>query len=891
MSETLIMAIVIYLGLMFLLAHWVEKRADWAQNLGNGANRYTLSLAVYCTAWTYYGSVGLASRSGLDFLAIYLGPVIAMPVWMHLGKRIIQITKSQRISTLAEFIAARYGKNRSLEILVAVFSIIGVLPYISLQIKALSESYGLLAGFEKGLRWWAYDPALYLTTLLLAFTLLFGTRYLEANKPRKGLVSVIAFESLFKLFALILSSTLVFRALYGQWEGFAEAMASIPVTHSSFQFSDSADWFWMLIASAFAFFLLPRQFQVGVVENNNINHLNRAAWLLPVYLLVINLPILPIVFSGERFLSSSFGGDYALLELSLISGGFAPILVFLGGFSAATSMIIVSSIALGNMLSTNVVLPALLARKGDNSLRGRILFLRRISLTLVFALAFLFYRSLSSQASLVSIGMVSFIAMMQFAPAFIGGLFWINGNIKGALLGISIGFAIWAILLLSPMLGIYDLSNFFIMAETQTGLGPLSLSIVLSLGTNSCFYILGSWHHLPNVREKIQAELFVRSQRFEKGLVEDSLWTAGTLFTDIRSLLMRFLGDRRTTEVLDRYARIHKIDWASNPKTDARMATYAERLLTEAIGPSSARIMVAQVVQESELGFQQVVDILEESKEIHRLNRNLQAKQRELEEATDKLLAANERLESFSKIKDDFLYTVTHELRTPLAAIRSQAELVRDTDDMDTEDQSRFLDNIVVDCERLTRLINDILDLERYESGNQKLSLSKHQIIEVIQAAVSSIDSLLREKHIQIHLDIAPSTPSTYLDFDRIQQVLINLLNNSIKYSPAGEGHIHITAYPFEHSIKVNISDNGSGISKDEMLLVFDKFYQVRNQTRKKPNGSGLGLAICRNIVQMHQGKIWIEPNLPQGTKVCITLPLYTPQSLKSHHLGTHSNS
>jgi signal transduction histidine kinase len=239
------------------------------------------------------------------------------------------------------------------------------------------------------------------------------------------------------------------------------------------------------------------------------------------------------------------------------------------------------------------------------------------------------------------------------------------------------------------------------------------------------------------------------------------------------------------------------------------------------------------------------------------------------------LQEANERLQEYSDIKDEFLYTVTHELRTPLTAIRTQAELLQDDEEMPQEDRQRFLDSMVKECERLTKLITNVLDLERFESGSQKLSLSQGNLQSTINAAVEGLEQLIHQKGIKLRVDISNQLPDIEFDHDRIHQVLVNLLSNAVKYCDAEKGEIIITAYRLDNTIKVNVIDNGSGINEDESALVFDKFYQVKNQTRKKPSGSGLGLAICKNIIQMHHGSIWVENDANLGTRFSFTLPLY----------------
>lgn len=886
-SITLVILSVAYLVILFFVAQWAENRQllNWKRT---GAYIYALSIGVYCSAWTFYGSIGRAATSGIDFLAIYIGPILVIPLWWILVRKISRIVKVQHITSLADFLASRYGKNQQIGTLVSILTIITITPYIALQLKAIGDSFEVISGTSQGT---IIEPVLITTIALCVFTLIYGMRYLSGNEPKTGMVTAVALESLVKLGAFLIGGiALIWFAFGGTTSIFQEAAQNPELTKLFSTASlERSDWFWMMLVSGIAIILLPRQFQMAIIENRDERHLKKAMWLIPLYFLLINLFVLPIALAGRIHLPESIRPDYYFLNLtSVFSNNFTTGLLFFGGFSAATSMIIVSSLSLGNMLSTNVILPTFLRPSKDKNYSSKILYIRRASLAIIFILAYAYYHYLAYNVPLVSIGLTSFVGIAQLAPAFFGGLFWRDANRKGAIAGILSGFAIWMYALILPTFftnmgwnPTFLESGFFSIESLSPnhfgavfGLSPLSSTILISLLVNSFMFFGISMLTTATKIERNQAEIFVNIFKISRRNYDQAgIWQANVPFLDIKSLLVNFLGDSRTALVLDRYARINGIDFSDHRKADPRMISYAERLLTEAIGPASARIMIASVAKGEEISIHEVMDILRESKEVLQLNRELRNKHDELEEATQNLKLANTRLIEYSDIKDEFLYTVTHELRTPLTAIRAQAEILADEDDMPKQDQQVFLNSIVKECERLTNLITNVLDLEKFESGSQQLNLTKESLQEVINEAVEGLQHLMAERKIRLHNQIVGSHVQFYFDKDRIIQVMVNLISNAIKFCNPERGEIILNAYEFNNEIKVDVIDNGTGIKGEEVELVFDKFYQIKHQTRKKPTGSGLGLAICKNIIQMHGGKIWVQPEPNGGTRFSFTLP------------------
>ncbi|MFP5304507.1 MAG: hypothetical protein ACLGI7_01625, partial [Gammaproteobacteria bacterium] len=424
----------LYLGLLFVIALVVDRRAAEGRSLIASPTIYALSLAVYCTSWTFFGSVGLAATQGVAFLPTYLGPTLMALLWPTLLVKCLRIAKRDRITTIADFIASRYGKRRGLAALVAVICVIGVLPYIALQLKAVAASFTLLTGGSVAVQGGLFaDTALVIALVMAVFTMIFGTRHLDAMERHEGLVAAIAFESVVKLIAFLAVGLFVVYALFdGARDLFARAAAD-PQLARLWHFEASAggwfDWTLLIGLSMAAIMLLPRQFQVAVVENVDEAHVRRASWLFPAYLLAINLFVLPLACAGVLLLGDTVAADTYVLALPLQAGqSWLALFVFIGGTSAATGMIIVETTALATMISNDLVLPGLLHRARAADIGRWLLLIRRAAIVLVVLLGYLYFRIAGEARSLVSIGLISFAAVAQLTPAFIGALYWRNGT-------------------------------------------------------------------------------------------------------------------------------------------------------------------------------------------------------------------------------------------------------------------------------------------------------------------------------------------------------------------------------------------------------------------------------------------------------------------------------
>lgn len=900
-SLTLIFCSLLYLAVLFGIAYWAERRSRAGLSIVNNPYLYALSLAVYCTAWTFYGSVGRAASEGIEFMAIYIGPTLSAPLWWVVLRKIIRICKVQRITNIADFISARYGKNRGLGVLVTLFCILGIIPYISIQIKAIANSFAVFSGLPVATSATSFfgDQAFFATLLLAVFAILFGTRKLEATERHEGMVTTIAFESLVKLVAFVAVGAFVTFSLFDGPADIFRRAAAVPALREEFTFGQghsTGDWFWYCLLSGFAVLFLPRQFQVAVVENVDEKHLNKAMWLFPIYLFVINLFVLPVAFGGYLLLGQTAGADSYVLSLPLQNGQTGlTLLAYLGGFSAATSMIIVETTALSVMISNNAVMPLLLNRPRWQKRFGAspgafVLNVRRLAILSLLLLAYTYYREVASQLSLVAVGMISFAAVAQFSPAIIGGLFWKRGAKAGARLGLIAGAIIWFYTLVVPTL-VPAFLPLSLLADGPFGLAllkpqslfgltqydPIAHSVFWSLLVNVVGYVWGSLRKSQSALDHNQAVLFVDVFTLAKANESPAVWKGKALVTDLQRLLTTFFGLPQAQHVVGRYIRRNRLD-AAEPYADPRLVAYTERLLAGAVGSASARMLVASVATEEPIRVDEVIQILKTSQELLSVNKELKRKSTELQQLTQRLSDANERLKAADQQKDDFLSTVTHEIRTPITSIRALTEILHDNDDIDEDTRRHFLGTVIKEAERLTRLINQVLDLERIESGRHRLTLETVAVDDIVRESVEAVMPLAIDKNLFVNVQNQHQPLTVLADRDRIMQVTINLLSNAIKFSDEGSAPILVRTHGENQSCVVSVTDHGAGIDPVYHGLIFEKFYQAKSTDTNGAKGSGLGLAISRKIIELHNGMLSVESTPGQGSTFAFKLPLLGEQ-------------
>jgi signal transduction histidine kinase/Na+/proline symporter len=890
-SAALLLILFFYLALLFFVAHWAEKKTNsrWANN----PYIYSLSLAVYCSAWTYYGSIGVAATSGLNYLPVYIGPVIIIPAWIIILRKIIRISRLNKISSIADFISLRYGNSRFMGALVTLICLFGILPYIALQLKAISETFHVVTNTAAASDF-IDDTTTYVAIALALFSSYYGTRYVDASEKRKGIVTAVAMESVLKLtFFLLVGIYVTFFVFDGFDDIYNKAvlLEDFRKKNTIGGLPQAINWFFLCILSLFAIFLLPRQFQMGVIENNRESHIKTAVWMFPLYLLAINIFVHPIAWGGNiLFNGSGVNPDtYSLLIPQYFNNRVVTVLVFLGGFSAAISMIVVSSIGLSTMVSNNILIPygflGTLKSGEQHENTKRIVNIRKVSIFSLIILSYFIYRVIVLEYDLFSIGLVSFVVIAQLAPGFFGAIFWRRGSRTGVAAGMIAGFIVCTYTLLIPYAnGITNISSTF-NSEGLYGisllrplalfgldyLSPVPHALFWSLFFNSIIYMAVSVSFKGNYRERNYAEMFIDIDKYITMHENAFIWKGTAYKTDIYKILKRFLGEDRTKRALNIFNAKYGVD-SSQEMADARLIKFAENLLTGHIGTASAKILISSVVKEEEITLPEVLKILEESKENIIINKKLTETSNELKVITAQLQEANEKLIKKDRQKDEFLDTVTHELRTPITAIKAASEILYDDDEIPEGIKKQFLQNIISESDRLNRLIDKILDLEKFETGTQTINPSYNNLQATVQKAIEPLKQLIKNKGITV---ICESEKINALyDEDRIVQVVTNLLSNAIKFCPEGGGYITINIKQVNDYALASFTDNGKGINPEDMENIFDKFYQSDNQNLKKPVGSGLGLAISRQIIEHHHGKIWAENSKEGGACITFTLPL-----------------
>jgi Na+/proline symporter/nitrogen-specific signal transduction histidine kinase len=897
-----------YLGLLFAIAFYADKRADAGRPVIANAYIYSLSLAVYATAWTFYGSVGRAASDGIGFLPIYIGPTLMIALWWIVVRKMLRISKRNRITSLADFIASRYGKSALLGGIVTVIAVIGILPYISLQLKAVSNSFTILMQYPEivmptkvGTLPLAQDTALWVALILAAFTILFGTRHLDAAEHHQGMVAAIAFESLVKLLAFLAVGVFV---TFGIYNGFGDLFARAAAEPNLAEMltplegvaGGYASWVWLTILSMLAILFLPRQFQVTVIENVDEKHLNKAIWLFPLYMLAINVFVLPIAFGGLlRFQDGNVDADTFVLTLPMAEKReLLALLVFIGGLSAATGMVIVETIALSTMVCNDLLMPVLLRlrslRLNERADLTRLLLgIRRGAIVSILLLGYLYFKLAGEAYALVSIGLISFAAVAQFAPAILGGIFWKGGTRRGALCGLVAGFAVWLYTLLLPALarsgwvpaGVLEHGPWGIELLKPialfglAGLDQITHAMIWSMLANVGAYVGVSMCVSQSADEHRQASLFV--DVFGKGGEASGarFWRGSASVPDLYNLLARFIGTASADSAFSEYALARGLRWPDEQLTaDAELVHYVEVQLAGAIGAASARIMVASVVKEEALSIDEVREILDEASQVVFYSHRLEQKSRELEKASAELREANERLKELDRMKDDFLSTVTHELRTPLTSIRTFTDLLSRDAALDLAQRRKFLSIISKEAERLTRLINQLLDVAKIESGRAEWHETRVDMREVISDTVAAMEQLFHEKGIRVELEIPERVSPVLADLDRIVQVMLNLLGNAVKFCDPGNGWIGVRVTEYDGVVRVDVRDNGPGIRPQDRDVIFEKFRQGGDTLIDKPSGTGLGLSISRHIIEHHRGRIWVESSADEGACFSFTLPL-----------------
>lgn len=641
----IILISIAYLMLLFAIAYYGDK-SDTGQRWANHPLVYSLSLAVYCSSWTFYGAVGRASTTGWEFMATYVGPVIIFLFGWRMIEKIILVSKQQNITTIADFISSRYGKSQSLAVMVTVIAVLGTMPYIALQLKAVAISYNAIApgtteALSKG-----SDTALFVALLMAIFSILFGTRHIDATEHHPGLVLAVAFESVIKLTAFLAVGFFVVFYLFEGPGNMLSAVSEQLRFNPNFQSPFAGSFATEIILACAAVICLPRQFHVTVVENTNPRSLLTARWLFPLYLILLGVFVLPIAVAGlDIFAGSSVDADSYVLMLPSVAGWeYLTVFAFIGGLSAATSMVIVASITLSTMVCNDIIMPLLLRIRWlrlsqSKDLGALLLRVRRITILGLMLLAYFYYRVFGDHGPLASFGLLAFVAAIQFLPAIIGGIYWKEGTRYGVLAGMTAGMLLWCYTLVLPTMreaNVIPSAMDALLPPTLntaewlqptalfgiSGMDPLTHGVFWSLTFNLLLFILVSRLSKGRLVDRIQASAFLNA--YNKDLSDQSRLLGQVTVGDLQTLTERFLGPQRTEHAFTGFALQRGESYPlSGDKASSELIQYTERLLAGVIGASSARIVMDSTLRGKEMQIGDVVAIVDEASQALRFNRSL----------------------------------------------------------------------------------------------------------------------------------------------------------------------------------------------------------------------------------------------------------------------------
>ncbi|WP_274630108.1 PAS domain-containing hybrid sensor histidine kinase/response regulator [Arvimicrobium flavum] len=634
---------VAYVTLLFWIASIGDRRSVARASSLPRPNIYALSLGIYCTSWTFFGSVGLASERNFEFLAIYIGPILVFTFGFPLLRRLVRLAKAEKITSIADFLGARYGKSFGVASIATLIATVGAVPYIALQLKAISGSMSLIVEHHTGAPF-SFDPfvsdiSLVVAMLLAVFAVLFGTRHADATEHQDGLVLAVAVESVVKLAAFLAIGLFVFFILFGSPGALVESIENHPQVEQALSYRTSlGTWLVMTVLSSFAIIMLPRQFYVMIVENRTEKELRHATWVFPLYLVAINLFVLPIALVGLSTVGAKTSSDLYVLAIPLLAGQDAlALLAFIGGLSAATAMVIVESVALAIMISNDLVIPLFVRRllkseaSENEDWSSLILNVRRASIFVILFVAFLYYRESTDNARLASIGLMSFAAIAQFAPAFFGGLIWRGANARGAVLGMAAGIVVWAYTLLFPSLvppnlsiivdGPFGIEALRPQALFGTVAEPLNHGVLWSLSINTLFFVLGSLSRAAVALERIQAAIFVPRDSSPMPMLR-RFRTAVTI-DELKDTISRYLGVERTERSFQTFEANHGGRLHGSDQASMSVIRFSEQLLASAVGSSSARLILSLLFQRHDSSAKDTFRLLDDATEALQYNRDL----------------------------------------------------------------------------------------------------------------------------------------------------------------------------------------------------------------------------------------------------------------------------
>jgi len=875
-----------YVTILFVVAFAGDKQAS--RNPSGWLSSplvYTLSISIYCTSWTFFGAVGSAATNGLEFVTIYLGPTVVFAGWWVFLRKLVTVGRVYNTTSVADLISARFGKTSPLGALVTVMALFSTTPYIALQLKALTASFQVIT-FPEGAVVAAgaeltpdYAVAFWMAAGLCVFAIMFGVRNIDVNERHHGVIAAIAVEAMVKLIALLAVGLWVVFALAGTpGEAFRNAPANLLNAEETF----GARWVALCFLAGAAVICLPRQFQVTVVENSSESQLRTASWLFPFYLFLICLFVVPIAIAGLRLMPEGSNPDLYVLTLPLTADkDWIALLAFLGGFSSATSMVIVSSIALSTMISNHIVMPLALrfsivpATSGPD-VRGFILIARRISIVFIVLLGLVYFWLSGTSGALAAIGLISFCGVAQFMPSIVGGLYWRRATHGGALAGLAAGFIIWSYTLFLPsfdgavvmppeviqdgLLGWQWLRPYALFG--LVGVDPLIHALFWSMFFNVGLFIGISLVQEPSPIAQLQSTLFVDVFRRQTES-ELSVIRRTANVGELRQIADRLLGPEEALGLFQNRGKEQGL------VADDELISLVERRLAANVGAATARSLVSRVVTSETVSVDELKRLAGEAEQIRAYSAELERKSQQIEATAAELAAANEQLREIDTQKDEFLSQISHEVRTPMTSIRSFSDILLNDHELDETRKRRFLTIIQNESLRLTRLLDGILDLNLMERGGPAWEVTSFDPETALDQAMQTCEALARVAGVMLKRNARARNAMIEGDHDKLAQVFINLISNAIKYNTSARPQVTVSSGLRKGVYEVRVSDNGPGIPEKDRERIFAKF--SRGQAPAQA-GVGLGLAISRHIVEQFGGRLLLGPSRQGGAEFIVRL-------------------
>jgi Na+/proline symporter/signal transduction histidine kinase len=901
-SLTVMAVTCLYMGLLLLVAHWTEHRMERGDGPTDNAMVYALAPAVYCTAWTYYGSVGATVNSGLLFLTIYLGPTLAVTLWWTVLRRLVRIKSEHRITSVADLVSARYGRSPVVAAVATMVAFVGATPYVALQFRAIESTFEMIVvPSPEPSVWIARAKGGMLAFLLVLFTIMLGVRRLDPTERHPGMMMALAVESVVKLFGFLAAGVFV---TYVMFDGFGDILERVAVMQSqgtgSWHFTydvSPVKWMAYLLLSTSAIFFLPRQFHVQVVENLDERHIRTAMWVFPLYLFLINIFTFPIAMGGLLSGLSAAHADTFVLGLPMRQGKeMLSLLVFMGGFSAAAGMIMVCSIAMSTMITNHIVLPVVGRLGWLAFLRRHLLGCRWAAVAVFVGSGYWCQRLVTDTYMLEQMGIVAFAAVLQFAPAALCGLYWRGGNKYGAVLGLVSGSLVWGYTMLLP---VAIRSGWFPTALLKEGpwgmewlrpealfgitsLDPVSHTVFWSMLFNVGLYVVGSLSAQESEEERTRVEEFVgilgplpqrknmchsdaRIELDEKrralvflledyfdhakaeALVNQCISAAGLQhrsrisiveLAELRSQTEKHLAGSIGTAEAHRAVR----HWLAFTPAEAKELAdcYAEILADIAVTPEELLRRVDYFREREELLTNYTTEL-----------------EQKVGERTRELEAANRELR-------DFAYAVSHDLKAPLRAISQLGSWIsQDYANAFDEEGKELMRLLLGRAERMNHLIEGILDYSRIGRVKER----EHRVD--LNELVSEVAELLVHGN-HTRISVEKKLPVMHCERARLQQVFQNLMDNALKFMDKPEGEIRISCEEEGSHWRFCVADNGPGIHRQYHEKIFQIFQTLTPRDQRE--STGIGLAQVKKIVEMKGGRVWVESEEGRGSRFYFTL-------------------